>query len=68
MSDITMCKGVNCPVKKQCKRFAAKENPYRQSWFLEPPYEIEAGEFTCHMYWGKKEEYICNQLKKITNK
>ena len=41
MSDITMCKGVDCPLKESCYRYKTKANPYRQSYFIETPYNKE---------------------------
>lgn len=32
MSDISKCNWEKCPIKKLCRRFKAKINPYRQSW------------------------------------
>lgn len=37
MPDITMCKGQGCPQRSTCYRHIAKPNPYRQSYFAEPP-------------------------------
>lgn len=37
MSDITKCKGTNCPIKEKCHRFIAKEHDIQQSWFIEIP-------------------------------
>lgn len=63
MSDITKCRGVNCPIKDQCKRYTAKESVW-QSYFMESP--IKDGK--CDMYWGENAEAIFNQLKGILNK
>jgi len=63
MLDITTCKGQNCPVKDQCKRYTAKEL-LLQSYFMESP--IKDGK--CDMYWGEGAESIFNQLKEILNK
>ena len=63
MSDITKCKGVNCPIKDQCKRYTAKES-MSQSYFMESPIKDNK----CDMYWGENNEAIFNQLKGITNK
>lgn len=32
MADITMCKNEGCEIKKECYRYMAKPNPYRQSY------------------------------------
>lgn len=39
MADITMCMGRDCPKKSSCYRHTAKENPWRQSYFMETPYK-----------------------------
>jgi len=63
MSDITKCKGINCLIKEQCKRYTAKES-ILQSYFMESP--IKGNK--CDMYWGEQNESIFNQLKGILNK
>ena len=65
MADITMCSGTNCPRKKECYRFTAYVNEYRQSWFCEPPFKIVEDKFTCEMFWGDANERVFNQLKNI---
>jgi len=60
MSDITKCRGVNCPIKHQCKRYTAKES-ILQSYFMESPIKDNK----CDMYWGENAEAIFNQLKTI---
>ena len=52
MTDITMCSGENCPVKKTCYRFKAKPNELHQSYFLDPPFDKE--EKKCDYYWEDK--------------
>lgn len=51
MPDITMCEGGNCPIKNKCYRHTAKPSEYRQSYFIDPPYEIIQGEVNCEYYW-----------------
>jgi hypothetical protein len=63
MADITKCKGEGCPIKESCYRFTAEASEFRQSYFFTPPFKDN----TCEMYWGKKSEYIYNQLKNITD-
>ncbi len=63
MSDITKCRGVNCRIKDQCKRYTAKESVW-QSYFMESPIKDNK----CDMYWGEQNESIFNQLKTILNK
>lgn len=61
MSDITKCKGVNCPVTEYCYRFTAIEHEFMQSYFVESPGEHhEDGKFTCDRYWGDNAEKIHN--------
>lgn len=63
MADITLCKGINCPIKEQCKRYTSTPNPMYQSYFTESP--IKDGK--CDMFWGDVAENIMEQLKEITN-
>lgn len=69
MADITMCNVTDCPVKEKCHRFTADANPYRQSWFTEPPFEIYDNgggiKMKCDMFWGEDAEVIINTLKDI---
>lgn len=44
MADITMCSGKNCPLRGRCYRYAAKPSEYRQSYFVEPPFDKEKQE------------------------
>ena len=43
MPDITMCEGKECPIKETCYRHTADPNPYRQSYFMEIPYNLKEG-------------------------
>ena len=47
MTDITMCKGNNCPIKENCYRYLATQNKIHQSFFVKEPYNKE----TCEYYW-----------------
>ena len=38
MVDITMCTGGGCPLKEHCYRYKARPSPFRQSFFMTPPY------------------------------
>lgn len=59
MSDITKCKGVNCPVAEHCYRFTATVDKYGQSYFVDSPGEHhEDGKFTCDHYWGDNADKI----------
>jgi len=49
MSDITMCEGLECPLKEKCYRYTAPANEYWQAYFAEIPYDIESEE--CEHYW-----------------
>lgn len=40
MADITKCEGKNCPLKESCYRYTAKDNEYRQSYFIKTPYSF----------------------------
>ena len=62
MSDITLCKGNNCPMKEQCKRYTSP-NSTKQWYYTESP--IKDGK--CDMFWGDVAENIMEQLKEITN-
>ena len=41
MPDISMCKGINCPLAFNCYRYTAKANPYWQAYFTETPWSEE---------------------------
>lgn len=60
MADITMCKGLDCPVKEDCYRFNAKADEY-QAYFLEAPYNKEKKQ--CDYYWGKNAQSIFEQIE-----
>ena len=62
MADITKCKGEGCPIKESCYRFTVEASEL-QSYFFTPPFDGK----TCEMYWGKKSEFIYNELKNITD-
>ena len=49
MSDICMCRAVNCPISTNCYRYRAVPNPYRQSYFGRTPYDHEKKE--CNRFW-----------------
>jgi len=50
MPDITMCKGDDCIQKCNCYRYTAKPAPQRQSYFTEPPFNIDG----CESYWDNR--------------
>jgi len=49
MADIAMCKGTDCPLKNECKRFASIPDEYWQSWFTEIPFDHANN--TCEHLW-----------------
>ena len=61
MADITLCKGNNCPMKEQCKRYTSPHDPLYQSYFTESP--IKDGK--CDMFWGDVADVVMEQLNKI---
>lgn len=63
MSDITKCGGFECPMKESCRRFTAPANEFRQAYFLDPPYHINEGGFSCEMYWGATADSIMGTLQ-----
>ena len=57
----TLCKGNNCPMKEQCKRYTSPADATNQWYFTESP--IKDGK--CDMFWGDKADEIMEQLKSI---
>ena len=51
MSDITKCRGINCPIKEHCKRYTAIANDQWQAYFTEVPFKIEDDKLSCDMFW-----------------
>jgi hypothetical protein len=43
MPDITMCVGLNCPLKETCYRFKAKPNNW-QPYFVHTPFVVTKAE------------------------
>ena len=54
MTDITKCKGEDCPLRENCWRYKAPADDLYQSWFVDIPFED--GE--CEHYWEIMLEYI----------
>jgi hypothetical protein len=52
MPDITMCGGLNCPLKEKCYRYKAEINEFGQSYFLIVPYNDK--EKKCEHFWEVK--------------
>lgn len=53
MPDISLCSGNNCNLKENCYRYKANPNPYRQSYFGNPPLKEDG---SCLYFWDYKEE------------
>lgn len=53
MSDISKCRGTNCPMKESCYRYTATDG-MMQSYFLHVPLKNNE----CDMYW-----HTTNQTK-----
>lgn len=53
MADITMCPGIGCVSKRECYRFTAKPNEFRQAYFnVAPWYQGEhRAKQACKYYW-----------------
>ena len=66
MSDITKCRGKDCPVRETCHRFTVQEG-YWQSWFMDSPSKVVDGRFICNSYWGDNAQLIWDELKNKTN-
>lgn len=52
MADISMCKGLECPLKESCYRYKAPVNEYMQSYFVEVPFDFEKN--SCEHFWSAK--------------
>ena len=53
MPDISLCSGNNCNLKENCYRYLATPNPYRQSYFSNPPLEEDG---SCKFFWDNQRE------------
>jgi hypothetical protein len=49
VSDITKCKGGECPFKETCWRYKAPGNDFYQSYFSTVPFETKT--YSCGEYW-----------------
>lgn len=54
MTDIKMCNGWDCAIKKECYRHTADPNPYRQSYFTNPHFEKKMGGTACEYFWDNR--------------
>jgi hypothetical protein len=64
--DIDKCKGVGCIVKKKCLRYTSRSIDINE-YYIEEPFKIDKGWFTCVMYYGKSSDLLLEQLKNIMN-
>lgn len=64
---LTKCSGERCPLKESCGHFHSEEREV----FVNPPGETveEHGMkvFRCPVYWGEQQQFLYEQLYKITN-
>lgn len=63
MNDITKCKGLFCPVKKDCLRYSEGPILNGESYFSHPPYKNGK----CEFFWGEQSQYILNEIKGIVD-
>lgn len=49
MADLSMCEGLNCPLKLACYRHTARQNDHWQAWFTIVPYDHDTRD--CEMFW-----------------
>ena len=52
MPDISMCSGVDCPLKEKCYRYRAVPTEFRQSYFTVPPFK----DGNCNKFWDISKE------------
>ena len=57
MPDIAMCEGIGCPMRDACYRYTATPSEFRQSYFMDIPYNKESGE--CEHYWEHADDGGC---------
>ena len=48
-NDISKCSGEGCPLKERCYRFNTPMSEYRQTIFVNPPYDKKTKK--CDEYW-----------------
>lgn len=56
MPDISMCANKKCKIKKDCYRFMAKPNPYRQSYLMINK-SVKTRE-DCNNYWALENKWV----------
>lgn len=62
MSDITMCEGIDCPIRSKCYRFMANANLF-QFYFIKTPFEYDY----CDKFISLKDEEDYTIQKFINN-
>lgn len=63
MSDITMCRNSDCPLKSVCERAIANPNPIMQAFDNFKPFRNQDdGTWDCEMYL--KPKYVKQMMKK----
>lgn len=55
MPDISMCEGKKCPLKEKCYRYKATPTKYRQSYFVDTPYDHKDDK--CDYFWDNEKQY-----------
>lgn len=58
MSDITMCEGIDCPIRSKCYRFMNIPSDY-QHYFIKTPFEYDY----CDKFISYEEEIDIDRLK-----
>jgi len=57
MPDITMCEGIECPMRDACYRYTATPSDFDQYYFIGMPYNDENGE--CEEYLEHADDGGC---------
>jgi hypothetical protein len=65
MSDIAMCRDMECPMKFKCYRHTAPWNQFRQSVFAESP--RKEGTFYCDQYWDNEGRTLDPKFREYEN-
>lgn len=60
-ANITMCEGIDCPIRSRCYRYTAMPN-YYQFYFIKTPFEYDY----CEKFISKQEEDDLS-IKKFVN-
>lgn len=59
MPDITMCPGLDCPLREKCYRYTAEPNKWRQS-FADFTKNVREVENSCGEKWYECADYVPN--------